>query len=750
MHAVVFILSAMLLAYEVVLMRMFSMAQWHHFASMIISLALVGFGLSGTILSMWREPLMRRYRVVFGAMAGLFLVSAPVCAWAALRIEFVPMLLIWQGQQWWRLAGVYGLLIVPFAAGALAIGLALAGARETGSRRPVGHVYAANLFGSGLGAVLGLAMCWLPMPVGMSEYKALEKTLAMAGAEIVSTRFHPLGRVDVVRCEALRVAPGLSLAYNGPMPAQAVLFVDGEGGSAINLAEPDDPAMAFLEWLPSAAPYQMGRPGNVLVIGAGGGTELQQARRFGVSIVTGLEVHPLVAALTGSEVADGRAFVRGSDATFDLIQISLLDSMSASMTGVGSANESWLYTTESMDELIGALTEAGTVCVTRWLKVPARDNIRMFATAVAALERRGVEEPGAHLVFLRGWSTGTLLVKRTAFRDDEVAALRAWADRAVLDVDWFPGVARSDVNRRNIMAEPVYYEAARAIVSMERESFYNRYSFDVRPVTDDRPYFFHHFRWSTAGEMARLWGRQWVPLMEWGYVVLVVTLVQATVCAAVLIGLPVFWGRRRRDGGAETGAGWPVLVYFGCLGLGFMFVEIALLQKCALFLGHPLTSATLVIATFLGFAGVGAAQVGRGTNDARWPAFVVAAVVLVYTALLASVFGWCHGWPLAWRAVFIVGLLAPLAVAMGMMFPLGLGRVTPLRLPWAWAVNGCCSVIGAALAAVLAMDFGSVAVLTCGAAMYAVAGCVYPRLRSRNVGSGGTSRCGGDGYGGSG
>jgi hypothetical protein len=100
--------------------------------------------------------------------------------------------------------------------------------------------------------------------------------------------------------------------------------------------------------------------------------------------------------------------------------------------------------------------------------------------------------------------------------------------------------------------------------------------------------------------------------------------------------------------------------------------------------------------------------------------------------------------------VFIVGLLAPLAVAMGMMFPLGLGRVTPLRLPWAWAVNGCCSVIGAALAAVLAMDFGFVAVLTCGAAMYAVAGCVYPRLRSRNVGSGGTSRCGGDGYGGSG
>jgi hypothetical protein len=159
-----------------------------------------------------------------------------------------------------------------------------------------------------------------------------------------------------------------------------------------------------------------------------------------------------------------------------------------------------------------------------------------------------------------------------------------------------------------------------------------------------------------------------------------------------------------------------------------MFIEIALLQKCALFLGDPLIAATVVIATFLAFAGIGALQVGRWVQSAWVPGCVVAVLVVGYAVMLGWLFELCHAWPMAWRVIAAVVLLAPLAAVMGMMFPLGLGRVKSVQLPWAWAVNGCCSVIGAALAAVLAMDFGFTPVLVTAAMLYAAAGWVYGKL----------------------
>lgn len=708
MNAAVFLLSAAILAYEVVLMRMFSIAQWHHFASMIISIALLGFGLSGTVLSLWRDRLQRG----FALCAVGFAVTVPVCTWLAQRIPFTPMLIVWQPTQLLLLLAVYLLLLVPFTMGALAIGLALTEARERGR---VGATYAANLLGSGIGAVAGLLLCFLPLPVRISEYKGLEKALAMAGARIVATHHHPLGRVDVVECPALRVAPGLSIAYTGAMPTQQVVFVDGDGGSAINRTGPLD----YLDWLPSAAPYQLRQMNHVLVVGVGGGAELQQAYRFGATEVTGVELHPRVAELSpGVRVAEGRAFIRQSRERYDLIQISLLDSLATTASGVGAANESYLYTVEALREFIRHLSDDGVLCITRWLKTPPRDNIKLFATAVEALDR----EPGKRLIFVRGWATGTLLVKRSPFKDAEIAGVRAWADRCAFDVDYFPGATAQDVNLRNVMDEPTYFLAAQTILFGDREQFYRDHLFNVRPATDEKPYFFHFFRWKTAPHLVRTMGRQWVPFVEWGYVVLVATLAQASLASVILIGVPLWVGRGRNAA--------PTTAYFACLGLGFMFLEIALMQKCVLFLGNPLYSAAVVIATFLVFAGLGAVQTGKRVRAAQRPAAVVATVALLYAVGLSAAFNFFLPAHELLRAGLTVALLAPLAYFMGMMFPLGLARISPASLPWAWGVNGCFSVIGAVLASVLAMDFGFTAVLATAAVLYGCAGAVYPRLQS--------------------
>ncbi len=637
---IVFTLSAGILAYEVVLMRMFSIALWHHFAAMIISVALLGFGLSGTLLALGWRPRFRR-------CAGGFALSAPVCGWLAARVPFNPLMILWQPREFAGLLVIYLLLAIPFTLGALAIAVAL-------MRGLVAKIYAANLFGSGLGGLAGLAICFLPLPVRINEYKALSKALQMHGAQITHTSYHPLGRVDVVECPALRAAPGLSVAFSGSVPVEPVIFVDGEGGSA--LAHDG----AYLEWLPSAAPYQLGPRTHVLVIGVGGGADLLQARRFGAATVTGVELHPQVATLTGSRVADGRAFLRQSRDRYDLIQISLLDSIAATAAGVSAANESYLYTIEAMREMLARLTDDGVLCITRWLRLPPRDELKLANTAAAA---------GGHLLFVRGWATGTLLVKRTPFRQAELAGLRRWAERCAFAME----------------AAPV-----------GRESL-----FDVRPTTDDRPYFFHFFQWRSAPAFLRALGRQSAAVTEWGYIVAVATLAQAALASVLLIGLP---SRRARPRGAT-------FVYFGSIGLGFMLIEITLLQKFVLILGHPLYAAATVITTMLVMAGVGAL---RPMRDARRPATAIAAL-----GVAAS---------LAWPGAAMFALLVLISYFLGMMFPAGLMRILPAELPWAWGVNGCFSVIGAALASVLAMDCGFRAVLLTASVLYVVAFASWPRL----------------------
>jgi hypothetical protein len=296
------------------------------------------------------------------------------------------------------------------------------------------------------------------------------------------------------------------------------------------------------------------------------------------------------------------------------------------------------------------------------------------------------------------------LLKRSKLTTDEIARLRRWADERLFDADYFPGVTMADVNRHNVMTEPAYFTAAEQILHGARERFYRDYLFDVRPTTDDRPYFFHTFRWKTAPHLFRTMGREWVPFIEWGYVVSVATLLQAALASVPLIALPL-WRSRPRGIGA-------VFVYFACLGLGFMFLEMTLLQKFVLIFGHPLYAAAGVITTLLVVAGIGAA---RHARDARWPAAVIAALSIVAALPVPG--------------EVMIGLVVPLAFFMGMMFPAGLVLVSPDKLPWAWGVNGCFSVIGAVLASVLAMDFGFAAVMVTAAALYATAGATFGRLR---------------------
>ncbi len=793
------LVSAAALAYEILLMRLFSINLWHHFAYMIISLALLGWGASGALLSLVPGAVQpRRFAPLFCASASLFGLTAVGSFVLAQRVPFNPLELLWDPRQPLHLFAVYLLLLLPFLFAGLCICLALARFRGALAR-----IYSVDILGAGMGSlgvvallfvlapfdalkwigVLGCvaaavgwlecggprrwpaaallalaALPWLLPPAWlaprMSPYKELSQTLRIPQARVVAQRSSPLGLISVVESPRvpLRHAPGLSLTATTEPPPQWGVFTDGEGLNALTRFDDGQrERLAHLDQISSALPYHLLQRPRVLVLGAGAGADVLQAHYHGARQIDAVELNPQLVELVQRDfahaaggvygpmarvhVAEARGFVAASGERYDLIQVALLDSFSASSAGLYALAENYLYTVEALQDELRHLAPGGLLAITRWVSLPPRDALKLFAAAVLALERSGVAEPGAQLALVRSWKTSTLLVKNGAFTAADIAAIRAFCVARSFDLGYYPGMRREEGNRFNVVDGPdLFFDGATALLSPERGEFLRRYKFNIEPATDDRPHFFHFFKWETLPELLSLKGQGGLPLLDWGYPVLVATLVQALLASLLLIGLPLAWvARRNARQGAWATAGVSrtrVLVYFLAIGFAFMFIEIAFIQKFVLFLSHPLYAVAVVLFAFLLFAGIGSGVSGRLVH--RPPALValgIAVTALLCLLLLPWLFRHAMGLPDGVRILISVALIAPLAFFMGMPFPLGLARVEAADarlIPWAWGINGCASVTAAVLATLLAIHVGFSAVVLAALVLYGVAALARP------------------------
>jgi hypothetical protein len=398
--------------------------------------------------------------------------------------------------------------------------------------------------------------------------------------------------------------------------------------------------------------------------------------------------------------------------------------------GLGGLNEDYLHTVEAFRLYLGSLAGGGFLSVTRPAQVPPRDSLKLVSTVVAALEAAGVTDVADRLLMIRGWQTATLLVKNGRVSEQDVRRLREFCDALSFDVVWFPGMRRTEANLYNQLSEPWYFDGVRALLGPGRDEFIAGYPFDIRPTTDERPYFQNFFRWPTLLEAWRGKDRGGMALLEAGYLLLVGTLVLALLAGLVLILLPLaLFAPLSRTSPLLR---WQVFAYFTAIGLAFLFVEIAFLQKVVLLVHHPTIALALVLGTFLLAAGAGSAWSSRvPESDARG--------TLVRAVTGIAVIGVCYG--LAFdplievlgtlsavaRGLVAALLLAPLAFCMGMPFPLALRRLDQPLVPWAWGINGCASVVSAALATMLAVDLGFRVVLALALALYVGIVAVFPR-----------------------
>jgi spermidine synthase len=814
----IFCLSFAVLGYEVLLMRLLTITKWHHFAYMIISVALLGFGASGTLVALLQRRLVDRYHRMFQVGAGLFAVGLIACFLLAQQVPLNPLEIFWDRKQWGYLLATYLLLLVPFFCAATCIALSFVRFKDR-----IHRLYLFDLLGAGSGALgimiflylfppltclrvlsaLGLiaaalisldqiprrsyykvAAGWLAAAVllplswpdhlltlHLSEYKGLSMALRVPGANIIAERFGPLGWLAVVENPEIpfRYVPGMSLTCITEPPPQLVIFTDGDGLSPITRFDTaTSPHLAYLDCLTSTLPYPMLNQPNVLVLGAGGGSDVLLARYHGAQTIDTVELDPNMVQLVKQDfadfaghlydrepvrvhVAEARSFVTNTPNRYDLIQVSLLDSFATAAAGSLGLSENYLYTVEAFQEYLRHLNAGGFLAITRWLKVPPRDSLKLFATALSALESSGTAHPEQHLALVRSWRTTTLLVKHGALSPSDVATLRRFCETRSFDVDYYPGIRPEETNRFNLLERPYAYEGALALLSDRREDFLRRYKFAIDPATDDRPYFFHFFKWATLSEFLSMKERGGLPLLEWGYPILVLTLLQALAVSVVLILLPLGLRREFRQHRRDR---TRMAVYFSALGMGFLFLEMAFIQKFILFLGHPLYAVAVVLSGFLLFAGLGShfseafstrIQTIR-PNWGRSQAIAVAGAVIVllitsYLLVLPPVLQACLGVPVAMRVAITLIMIAPLAFCMGMPFPLGLALVreaAPTFIPWAWGINGCLSVLSSILATIIAIHLGFNAVVLMAAGLYGLAAAVLrrPLVLQRDSGKG--------------
>ena len=793
--------SAAILAYEVLLTRLLAIVQWHHFATMVISIALLGFGVSGSFLTLARRWILPHFAAAFAVNAALFGLTTPLSFALAQRLPFNALEVIWDPRQLLYLLAFYLLFTVPFVFGANCIALAFMRYGEG-----IGRIYRSNLLGSGAGALgvllalyvltpsdclraiaalafvgaalvclevretrrsraaaalllaavalpLALPSSWIALRI--SEFKALSTALDLPGAEVLFQDSSPLGLVTVVRSPQVpfRHAPGLSLNAPAIPPDQLGIFVDGEGPGAINAFDGSAESLRYLDFMTSALPYHLLQRPRVLVLGAGGGAAVLQALAQGAPRVDAVELDPVVLGLVRARFADfagglysrpevevraaeARGFVAGSAERWDLIQIPLLGGSGGGAAGARGLAATHLYTEEALRAYLANLAPGGLLAITGWLQLPPRASLRLFATAVRALQGIGVAEPARRLALIRGWDTATLLVKRGEFGPDELAAARAFAVARSFDIAHFPGLDPEEVNRWNVLEAPYFHEAATALAGPEGPAFIAGYKFDIRPSRDDRPHFFDFFSWRSVPELLRLRAGGGGALLEWGYPILFATLLQALALSLLLILLPLRFAPLEpapaRDFRRVAG-------YFAALGLGFLFVEIAFIERFIVFLAHPLYAVAVVLTGFLVFAGLGAGAAprlsdwldetgaGRGVSALELAVAGIIATALVYLIALPPIFAWLMPASDPVRILVALLLIAPLAFWMGMPFPLGLTRVTeawPSLVPWAWGVNGCASVVSAVLATILAIHWGFTAVILLALALYAAAAAV--------------------------
>jgi hypothetical protein len=660
------LISGASLGYELLLLRFFSIMYWDHFAHLIIGMALLGFGVSGTVLARFQHRLIQKFHRSYYLSALLFACTLLTATSLTGRLGFNPPEVIWDGGQLGRLAAVFILATLPFFCAGLCIGMTMRW--KPGS---VARIYQADLGGAASGALLIMALLFVLTPqdgvrvlaliglasafivhsgenkglgrIGLaaavlligfwparwltpviSPFKGLSQSLRIPGICITAETHSPSGDFIALTSATIpfRFAPGLSLLAPVTPPEQVAVFHDGHPAGVIHRGSEGPSALDFLRWTPMALPYALLDRPRVLVVGAGGGGDVWHALIEKASHVDAVEPHRELidfavnpfGAFSGDIYnrgtvslyqGDVRGFLAAVTEPYDLIQISPFGTATPPVGGGHALGAQYLYTVEGLQSALSRLSARGLLAITLTFDLPPRSAVKMMATIAESLRRSDHSlDPSHHMAVIRSWNTVTIVASPSLLSPRQLAAVRAFCRSLAFDLDWLPDITAAEVNRINILDRPYVYEAAKEI--WQGTPHRQLQSFNLTPATDDRPWFSHFFCWRSFGALWAQRASGAASMLEWEYLLLWMSLAVALCVSLPAIVWPLRLLYRVQCRQRQKPEGFAIrAVYFAALGLAFFFLEIAFIQQFVLFLSHPMIAMAAIVPSFLFFAGCG-------------------------------------------------------------------------------------------------------------------------------------------------
>ncbi len=766
--------SALLL--ELALTRLFSVVLFYHFAFLAISIALLGLGAGGVFAYLLKTRLSATST---RRLAARLCMTNSVVVLVVLEIVLhVPVALRVSWGNFARLTVLYLAAAVPFFLTGLLFAVVFA--RET---RRIPRLYGADLSGGALACLAVVPLLnWVGGPNVIlvagatmaaagtiwAEFRSQRRNaalLALALVALIGANYS--GRlIDVVYAKGMFRDPAwvefarwnaLSRVEVDRQGQAKAIVIDADASTYIMNADLSHWQGTVWEHNLMSAPPALAnvlRPhGDFAIIGPGGGVDVLRAVANGSSSVTGIEINPIIATtiMRGRyadyaqhlydrpdvhiHVTDGRSFLRSTPQHFDVVQMTLVDTWASTAAGAFALSENNLYTVDAFREYFDHLKPDGMIAITRWEFRHPREALRVVAVAMEALHRLGIANPARNFIVA---SQGELdadgipvvvLAKKTPFTPaEETAVITHFDHYSELDPLYLP-------------SQPGQNPFSDLIASNDPYSFARTYAYNVAPVTDNAPFFFFTLKaGQILGEKGLREGIDWK--VNLGVLVLLLVLVISLIAVLAFLILPL--ALRSRNARQS-----PLpLLYFIAVGLGYILVEIAFIQRFVLFLGHPTYALTVVIFLLMLSSGAGSLFSRRWlprTNLAWIP------LVLVIVTLLADVFflpgrlAALVGLDFDYRLLVSAALLVPLGFVMGMPFPTGLRALAALPAPefpsgegasdnsveWAWAMNAAASVLGSVLAMVIAIQFGLNVTLACGATAYLLALLLTPALHAK-------------------
>lgn len=830
MYAAVGSVAGAVIALQIGIMRIFSEGSWAHFGSLVVSLAMLGFGLTSAVMCLARPWFERHWFGVVGASLALFAPLVVGSNLLAQQFPFNPIFLVSDPAQKWRLVGNFALYLLPFLAGSVFLGTVFLRAQKV-----FGRVYFADLLGSGLCGLLTLASLFLVpsenmvlVPVvlagiggalwfiglgssrgamlmvvlavasgvahfelparlelstlAVSDYKGVSYARKFPDSKREYDGVSAFGHVEVYSSSYLHFAPGLSdnASLNlteMPVNAYLGLYIDGDGPIGV-MRDLTEKETAYLHYLPMIYPYLITTNPKTFVVQFGGGLSAMVALKSKSSSVTVGESSPallnafhedgVLKKFTGDILSkvkvipyDGRLYLANTNERYDVIDLSLADSAGLSNPGGFAIVEKYSYTQEAMQKYMRALTDKGVLSVTLWNKEePPKSILKLFATMAAAARANGDADISRNFFVASSYlSTVTVLYKRGGFTPEEITKLREHTSSMSFDEIYSPGIAIDTAKGEHVFADfrsTIFSTAASTDASSAGKApdapadngqvlvpatvlsqlawqslihdgwpaFEAKYLFDVRPLTNKRPYFAAYVH---PSDLPKVTDRLDLFQDEWGYILLWATLSIAIIAGVIVISIPVVFGWRtafsKYPGKSQT------IVYFACLGFGYITVEVGLIAQFVQALSNGTVSASVLITGMLVFSGLGSFVSDRFADRAKVTlpkvCLAIGGLLIAYSLLLNPVLNAIGGLPYWIRLVCCFVLIAPPAFLMGFPMATGMGVLTRLKKQemflWAWGVNGCFSVIGAALVPIIATAFGLAVVIATAGGAYLVA-----------------------------